>query len=211
MEEVKQKLADIQEIRSMMEDQVRFVSLSGLSGVGAGVVALLGASGTYLYLDSIGLFPPPSLGRFVRIAPEELGVLIGIASLIFVCALVVAFFFSFRKARKMGINFNSKSAHRSGVNLMIPLAVGALVCIRLAQLGLPGLVAPATLIFYGLALVNSSKFTFPEIRYLGICEIILGLVSTWMIGQGFWFWIVGFGFLHILYGIIMYVKYDRNA
>jgi hypothetical protein len=94
---------------------------------------------------------------------------------------------------------------------MIPLVSGGLFCIALLYHGVSGLVAPATLIFYGLALINASKYTFNDIRYLGICEIILGVISSFFIGYGLLCWAIGFGVLHIVYGAVMYFKYERNS
>ena len=73
--------------------------------------------------------------------------------------------------------------------------------------GYIGVVAPLTLIFYGLALVNASKYTLTEIRSLGLIEIILGLIAFQFIGYGLLFWSIGFGLLHILYGLAMHIKY----
>jgi general stress protein CsbA len=71
------------------------------------------------------------------------------------------------------------------------------------------LIAPATLVFYGLALVNASKYTIRDVRYLGLCEVALGLVASFMVGYGLVFWAIGFGVLHIFYGLAMYYKYER--
>ena len=88
--------------------------------------------------------------------------------------------------------------------------VVCLFCLVLLYHGIIGLVAPATLIFYGLALLNASKYTFNDIRYLGICEIVLGLLGSLFIGYGLIFWAIGFGVLHIIYGAVMYFKYERK-
>ena len=95
-------------------------------------------------------------------------------------------------------------------NFAIPLVVGGLFCLVLMQQGIAGLVAPATLIFYGLACVNASKYTMGDVRYMGLVFIGIGLVSTQFIGYGLYFWALGFGVCHILYGALMYYKYDRN-
>jgi hypothetical protein len=70
------------------------------------------------------------------------------------------------------------------------------------------LIIPCFLIFYGLGLVNAGKFTFGEIYYLGILEIITGLISAFIPGRGLIFWIFGFGILHIIYGLAVYRKYE---
>jgi hypothetical protein len=69
------------------------------------------------------------------------------------------------------------------------------------------LVAPATLIFYGLALVNAERYTLTDIKYLGYCQIGLGLISLFFLGWGLVAWTFGFGVLHIVYGLIMHKKY----
>ena len=66
------------------------------------------------------------------------------------------------------------------------------------------------LIFYGIALYNASKHTLSYVKYLGFTEIILGLISAMYPGDGFWFWVIGFGFMHIIYGSLMYFKYDKK-
>ena len=92
---------------------------------------------------------------------------------------------------------------------MIPLITGGLFCLALLYHGLAGLVAPATLVFYGLALVNASKYTLHDIRNVGYCEIVLGLASLFFLGYGLEVWVIGFGILHIIYGSLMYWKYER--
>jgi hypothetical protein len=72
-----------------------------------------------------------------------------------------------------------------------------------------GIVSSATLIFYGLALVAGGQYTFSDVKWLGYCEIILGLLTAWLPGYGFVFWVIGFGILHILYGSIMHFKYKQ--
>jgi hypothetical protein len=57
-----------------------------------------------------------------------------------------------------------------------------LFCLAILTHHLYGLIAPAMLLFYGLALVNASKYTHGDVRQLGICEIVLGLLSIFFIG-----------------------------
>jgi len=207
MHDYQKQLQDIQQIRNMMEDSTRFVSLSGLSGVGAGVVALIGAAYTYNYLSSQEIY---KWGQSVYMADRsQLFELIGIALVILLAAVAVSSFFTIRHTKKKGKDIWSRPTQRMLLNLIIPLAAGAVFCIQLAWYGEPGHVAPATLIFYGLALMNAGKYTLREVRYLGISEIVLGLVAGMVPGYGIVFWAVGFGLLHIFYGAIMYNKYER--
>lgn len=94
-------------------------------------------------------------------------------------------------------------------NTVIPVTVGGIFLIRMMQLGEYELVAPGCLIFYGLALVNASKYTLGEIRYLGYGQLALGIMNLWNVGYGLHFWTMGFGVLHIVYGIWMWYKYER--
>ncbi|RMG71682.1 MAG: hypothetical protein D6722_06495 [Bacteroidetes bacterium] len=135
----------------------------------------------------------------------------GIALLILTAALVVAAFFTMRRVRKEGKKIWTRPAQRLAINLLIPLGVGAIFCVQLAWYGMGGLVAPATLVFYGLALLNAGKYTLREIRYLGLSEIGLGLLAGFWPGFGIFFWAVGFGLLHIAYGLVMYLRNEREG
>ena len=125
-------------------------------------------------------------------------------------ALISATIFTYRKAKKDGNNLWSSTSKRLLVSVALPLIVGGLFSLAILNHGLFGLVAPTTLIFYGLSLINGSKYTLPEIKYLGIINITLGLINTVFIGQGLFFWAIGFGVAHIIYGTVMYFKYDRK-
>ena len=212
MDKTQEHLQDIKEIRSIMERSSRFISLSGLSGIFAGVFALAGFTVAYLYLglsvDSSSYF------ENVRAAATHLYydyVLFYFADglIVLAASLTAGFILTSRKAKRRGEKIWDATAKRMLINLMIPLVTGGLFCLILLYHGKLSMVAPATLIFYGLALINASKYTLDDIRYLGICEIILGLIASVYVGYGFWFWAVGFGVLHIIYGTVMYYKYER--
>ncbi len=210
--ENKNHLEELAYIRSMMEQSSRFISLSGLSGIAAGTVALLGAALVFLYTEVM----PFSQRKyyFEGVVREKWGMdymtfflLDGI--IVLGLALSLGYYFSKRKARKAGQKMWTPSSIRLLVNFLIPLVTGGIFCLILMKKGYFGFVAPATLIFYGLALVNGSKYTLEDIKYLGIAEIILGLLGMWYVGFGLLLWAIGFGILHIIYGIRMYLKYDR--
>lgn len=213
MDKRNEHLQNLAEIRSLMERSTRFISLSGLTGVAAGVFALLGAAAVYLYLDMM----PFVHKRLYYVAAESankwgIGYLEFFfldATIVLVLAISTGIFFTSRKAKQHGQTIFDKSSLRMLLNLSIPLVVGGVFCLTLIRYGQFGLVAPSTLIFYGLALVNGSKYTLDDIRYLGYLEIILGLIAMNFVGYGLEFWALGFGILHIIYGVRMYFKYDR--
>jgi predicted lysophospholipase L1 biosynthesis ABC-type transport system permease subunit len=200
------------DIRSLMERSSRFISLSGLSGVFAGIFALTGAAAAYLYLD-ISL----NSSRYYTYAENANGetnmnfftFFFLDAAFVLIASILTGILLTVRKAKQKGQSVWDATAKRLLINLFIPLITGGVFCLALLKYSLVGLVAPATLIFYGLALINASKYTLHDIRYLGVCEIILGLTSMFYLGYGLIFWAIGFGVLHIIYGIVMYRKYEQ--
>ena len=197
-------LKDLEDIKDIMNRSSRFISLSGWSGIAAGVIALLGAYAAYQYV-----YVGEELLAYRRmvITEERLITLMLIALTTLVLAIGFGIFFTSRKARKNNQKLWDLQTKRLLMNLLIPLAAGGILCLILLSKGFIGFLAPFTLIFYGLALVNASKYTLHEVRSLGLFEILLGLIATNYIGFGLLFWAIGFGVLHILYGIIMKVKY----
>lgn len=203
----KDYLKDISEIRSIMEKSSRFISLSGLSGVMAGIYALIGAAIAYnLVYTSQELVYDQLIIRDVR---GNVGSLILIALSVLMAAVFTGIYLTRKKARKQGLKTWDESAKRSLINLMIPLVAGGILVIIFYEQGLIGMIAPLTLIFYGLGLINASHYTYRDIRLLGISEVILGLIASAVIGYGLLIWAIGFGVLHIVYGALMYFKYER--
>jgi hypothetical protein len=214
MENSKEHLQTLTDIRSMMERSSRFISLSGLSGVFAGVFALIGAFLAYARMGSYSenyrtMMQMDRDGR-VELVNEMITYLFCVAAAVLIASLLVGTLLTMRNSRKRGIKIWDSTAKRLLINLAIPLLTGGMFCLVLLYHGDIGLIAPATLIFYGLSLINASKYTLNDIRYLGVCEIILGLISSFYIGYGLIFWAFGFGVLHIVYGSVMYFKYERN-
>jgi predicted lysophospholipase L1 biosynthesis ABC-type transport system permease subunit len=206
MEKDTQHLEQLAEIRDIMSKSTRFLSLSGLSGVVAGIAALGGAWAAYKYLDSSFSLPMYISGADYKALIQFL--LID-AAIVLIVAIGFGSIFTLRKAKSKGQSIFDPAGRRLFVNLFIPLLTGGALALILIYHGFFILVPSITLIFYGLALINASKYTLEDIRYLGMCEIILGLISALFIGYGLLFWAIGFGLLHIVYGIIMYYKYDR--
>lgn len=203
-------LAQLSEIRAIMERSSRFLSLSGLSGVGAGVVALLGAVAGHFYLQSH--YPDGYLRLMQGSAAERraaLPFLLLLVSVMIGVALLIAFFFTQRRTRNDGQPLWSAPARRLAAALAVPLVAGGLFCLRLYLGGDAAMVVPGLLVFYGLALLNASKFTLDEIRWLGLTQIALGLLAMLTPGWGLLYFALGFGLGHIGYGLVMYNRYER--
>lgn len=212
----KQPHEELAHIRGLMDRSTRFLSLSGLSGVIAGVIALVGAflANDYMAVNLAVHDFPLSYGEDESIKEDSmvhLTVLGGIACTVLVLAVAGALWFTLRRSKRIGQSLWDASARRMAINLALPLAAGGVFCLALIWHGLPGLVAPATLLFYGLALLNASKYTLDEIRWLGLSEVVLGLAASFWVGAGLLFWALGFGVLHIFYGSLMYLRHERGT
>lgn len=202
---------DLQAIRDIMERSSRFLSLSGLSGIFAGACALAGAAIAWLFILDSGNIRYDEYWHSAGVTPSfsMRNYLILDALLVLAAALLGAAYFSRRKAMKAGTNLWTVSTKRLILHLTIPLFTGGIFILILAYRGNIELVVPAMLIFYGLALVNAGKFTFGEIHYLGLTQIGLGILAAIFTGYGLIFWTAGFGLMHIIYGGVMYLRYER--
>ena len=210
MDEKNVHLDTLQDIRQMMERSSRFISLSGLSGIGAGICALGGAYATYRFVAEETAAGWDYRELAFQTDTDVQHKLLQIGALTFIAALTISFVFTYIRSVKTETPIWSQTTRRLLWNTMIPLLVGGIACIRFIQLGFAGLVAPCCLLFYGLALINGSKYTLTEIRWLGYSQLILGVINLWFIGYGLLFWAIGFGLLHIFYGAIMWWKYEKK-
>ncbi len=203
--EDKSYLEDLQHIKQMMRKSTQFLSLSGLSGVLAGVYALIGAYVVHLLLEKHYAY-----NQFVILESKTFKAILGVAATVLILSLVTAYILSQRKARRRGETLINATSKRAFWNFAIPMLTGGILIFLLLKNEYYGLLAPMTLIFYGLACVNVSRYTFGDVRYLGITEVILGLLAVQFSGYGLLFWEIGFGVCHIFYGLLMYFKYDRG-
>lgn len=203
MEEKRDYIQDITEIRSMMERSSKFLSLSGWAGIMTGLYALAGAYIAYNYFD----FNPSSISSGDSIS--ELSNVIILAIIILMLALATAIFFSYKKAKGKGEDIWEPTSRRLLTSMLVPLLSGGILIILMLINGLIGLILSFSLIFYGLALYNASKFTIDEVKFLGFVQIGLGLLGSYFIEYGLIIWAIGFGVVHIIYGIYMHFRYER--
>lgn len=201
-------LQDLQEIRKIMQERSRFLSLSGLSGILAGLYALTGAYLAWHIIYKSNTIAYSDLQNHDISA--TVSQLLLVAVLVFVAALITAVYFTHRKAKKHNEQIWNKASIKALRSFSIPLLTGGIFVILLLSKSYLYLIAPSCLIFYGVALYSASHYTFRDIGALGIAEIIVGLLSLYFEGYGLYFWAFGFGVLHIIYGVIMYYKYDRG-
>ena len=198
---------EIKEIRSLMERSTKFISLSGLSGILAGIYALIGAWIAYRIIYSADhlIYEDLRSGTY----SNDFYQLLLTAGIVAILAFFTGVILSYRKAKQQGRNAWDRTSKNMMVNFLVPLITGGIFILILFIRGYFGLLAPSALIFYGLALLAAGNFTFSDIRYLGIIEIGLGLIAGFIPSYGLYMWAIGFGVLHIVYGILMYYKYER--
>ena len=201
-----ESLKELQHIKKMMERSTKFSSISGFSAIAAGLCAL---AGIWLVVQTIAAWRHEHAGRLSDSHDYLATQLLLIAIGTFAAAAITSFIFICLRCKKLGIPVLGMSARRVIINIAIPLVIGCLFTLRLATSGSYELIAPACLIFYGLALINASKYTLGEIRYLGFTELIIGMASLWLLGYGLIFWGIGFGLVHIIYGILIWWRYER--
>jgi hypothetical protein len=212
MDNYKDQLKDINAIREMMEKSNKFISLSGLSGVIAGLAALVGAA--LAKFNRVNhLWDHPLFNPWVPSFIENFNTYSFYffdAALVILVAVGAGIIPTMARAKKKKQPIFNPTAFRMFINFLIPILAGGLFCILLINYSLFGLIAPSMLIFYGLALINASHYTLNDIRYLGYIQIILGFVNGIFIHHALYFWAFGFGVMHIVYGLFMYFKYERH-
>ncbi len=198
---------DLQHIRTMMERSSRFISLSGISGILAGVIALIAGFIAKNIMDGCVSIQEMDYEKVDDCAPLSIK-LLALAFITMVLAISSGAYFTIKKSKKNNLPIWTSTTRKLLFNFSVPLLTGFFVCCALYYHDLSMLILPATLIFYGLGLFNAGNFTFGDIRILGICEIILGIIGFFFYAYGLDLWMFGFGILHILYGFLMYRKYQ---
>lgn len=195
-------LKDLKDIKDIMNRSSRFISLSGWSGIAAGLAASLGG---YLAYQSIFSDLLLSYDR-TELTDAQFSQLLFLAAGTLLVAIMTSILFTTRETRKQQTKIWDLQTKRLLMNLAIPLLTGGVVCLNLLVNGYIGLLMALSLVFYGLALLHASKYTLSEIRSLGLVQMLLGLVSLQFIEWSFYLWIFGFGLVHIVYGAIMQMK-----
>lgn len=203
--ENKEVISTLSEIKNLMEKSSKFLSLSGLSAIFVGIYAFIGAYIAYYILD------PTKITTLNINTPYRLQIIVILALILLTISLITAFYLSWIKAKKNGLRLRLDSISiRLLINFFVPLLAGGILCFSLLLQQHYGLTSSIMLIFYGIALINGSKYTYSNTRYLGYAELILGLIDSFVPGYGLLFWVAGFGLFHIIYGVFFYLKYDRR-
>lgn len=198
----------LNDIRNIMERSTKFLSLSGVSAILVGVYA---CAATLVAARIIG--QPDAC----HVQPDHVNTLhklvaVGLTALTTLAAsLATVFILSYRKCKREGGGpLITPATRRLLWNFFLPLSAGGLFCVSLLINGHYGLTSSVMLLFYGLALVNASKYTYSNTRYLGYAEILLGLADSLAADYALLFWGVGFGLFHIIYGVFFHLRIERR-
>lgn len=215
MKSEKEIAGTLSDIQKMMQRSSRFISLSGWSGVAAGVCALVGAAFAYpivadssyevIHLRDAFQYDTFSMSGYMSSR------LFIIALITFFAALILSFLFTWLRSKKTNTPLWGFTARRLVFNMAVPMAAGGLYLLKLMEAGAYGYIAPGCLLIYGLSLLNASKYTLDEVRYLGYAQLFLAVINLFFTGYGLYFWAIGFGVMHIVYGILMWYKYERAS
>lgn len=215
MDTHQQSLETLKDIKTMMERSSRFISLSGLSGVAAGICGLIGAGFAYRIITRSGLEGEilnnqGSPANPLSISNNLGNQLLQVALFTLIAAVILAFLFTWLRSRKNGTPLWGTVSRKLAISILIPMTIGGIFLLKLVDEGSYALVAPGCLIFYGLALLNASGYTLAEIKWLGYAELATGVIALFFTRYGLYFWAFGFGLLHIVYGILMWNRYERK-
>lgn len=198
----KKYIEDISQIKDMMNRSSRFLALSGLSGIMAGLYAMVGATVAYFFL-----FPK---NNYVVLHSWNFRMILVLLASIALLSIITGFLLTTRKAKRNIEKIWDETTRRLLFHFLVPLVTGGIyILIKLSSQHY-GLTASLMLIFYGIALLNASKYTLSNVKYLGLAEIVLGLICAALPGYGFWFWVLGFGVFHIIYGSLIYIREERK-
>lgn len=197
----------LRDIKNIMERSARFISLSGWSGIWAGCVALVGSFIAKTWLDELPAAYQEMTDEYRAIA----GRFVILAAIVLAVAIAGGVYFTWKKANKKGQKIWNGASKRMLMHIAVPMLAGGIFSLLFLYNGHVMYIAPACLVFYGLALINGGKYTLSDIQYLGYMELVLGFITMFLPGYGLIFWAIGFGALHIIYGVFMWNKYDKNT
>jgi hypothetical protein len=175
-------------IRETMERSAAFTHVSGLGGVGMGVVALAAAA-----LASRASGP----GTWLTIWVAAAGVSFALS------ALMMA-----RKSRAEGVPLLSGPGRRFAWNMIPPLAAGGVLTLALARAGAFGLLPGTWLLLYGVSIVTGGSYSVRLIPSMGAVFMLLGLAA--LVSPATWgdaYMAIAFGGLHIVFGLVIWRKH----
>jgi hypothetical protein len=169
-----------------MESASTFTALSGWGLVAVGVVGLLAA------------FLAWRAGQ-----PEKLSIWLPAALVGVICAGAA----NASKARRLEMPLWSGSFRKVAWVMTPVLAAGALLTFALVGANARYLLPGTWLALYGAGVTAGGTFSLRAVRWMGLALVVLGGLALRVPQQGIVFLAVGFGILHILFGVYLVGKH----
>lgn len=205
----KDALNTLQEIKDLMSRSSRFQTISGWSIVIIGIYASIVSLGAWLLLGDHQSYTwlPQFAQDFAINTPSRTLIALVIAAILVVVSFTTVCIGSYLKTKRVNQTFAfDQTVRRCLINFFVPAVAGALFCVAMLVQGHYGLTSSIMLLFYGLALINCSHYTSSSIALLGYGQLLLGIVDCFVIHHAILFWFLGFGLLHIIYGLYLVIK-----
>ena len=209
MDPLEEQLEALRDIRNMMQYSKKFDHISGKAGIVVGSLALVIVASTYWLLEISPLTP-----HYYNYLYAESGKhnnvwwqLMGLYSFLLLVATWMGYHFAIKNAVQNGSDSFATPLRHLLRSTLYPLLSGGAVCLVLLYHQQEAWLAPLSLIFYGLAMVQAGQHSFSSLVILGIALILTGLFSAVFLPYALIGWAIGFGLLHIIFGSYIYYRY----
>jgi len=174
-------------IRETMERATAFTGVSGWGEVAIGATALLASV-------IAARQPTPKMWLAVWVVEGTI-------------SLLIAGWSMDRKARAANMPLVSGPGRKAVFSLSPPIVAGGLLTIVLFRAGLTNAIPGVWLLLYGTGVITGGMFSVPVVPIMGLCFMMLGAVALFLPQFVNSFMAVGFGGLHIVFGVIIARKY----
>src|SRR4030095_8408252 len=175
-------------IRETMERATAFTAVSGWGGVAIGGTAIVAT----VIAANQGTFK----GWLAVWIAEGL------------ISLLIAGWSMDRKARAVDMPLMSGPGRKAVFSLSPPLIAGLLLTIVLVRARLTSAIPGTWLLLYGTGVVTGGMFSVPAVPLMGLCFMALGAGALFAPPElANWFMGIGFGGLHLIFGVIIARKY----
>lgn len=197
----------LEEIKEMMSQSSKFISLSGLSGI---VIGLLTILSVYIFSTQYQINPLDGEAQALSSLTEnELLRLYNASVVLLIFSLIITFLMSKHKAKKEGKDIWGPASRQLISSMALPFSFGFLFC-SILFFKAPDMVLPLSLLVYGFSLFSGSRNTLNSIKTFGIIQMSLSVICLLFSGYSILIWTLGFGLSHAIYGAFMHINQSKN-
>jgi len=186
-----------------MQQKSSYFSLGGMSGILVGIYGLLAVYMVHMLTSTYGDgFDGSSQ---LPIALLEIGILV-LAMVMILVVLITLRVRAKRSAKKHNEKLWSPFSKKLRFYTLIPLLLFIIILSVVANKGYYSIITPLMLLLYGIFLLNLSRVSAGRLKQLAIAELILATIAYFIYDKELLFLGLGFGILHIIYGIMTLKK-----